>query len=391
MRNVIFMGLTSFLTDTTSKMIYSIMPMFLMSLGASKTQLSLIEGIAESTASLLKAMSGWWSDRIGRNKPFMIIGYAFTAVMSPLFSLAANPLQVLAIRFTERVGKGIRTAPRDSLVAASSSEGTKGRSFGFHKAMDNSGAILGPLLAAALLARLPGQFRTVFLIAGIPAALGLVCLIAFVREARSDRPKLTAKLSLRSFPKRYYFFLAIVFVFTLGNSTDALLLVKASEVGIAQAMVPVVYLLFNGMSVLFAVPAGMLSDKIGRERLIIFGYLLYALVYLGFGITRSPAWVVALFVAYGVYSASTDGVQKALVTDIVDENMRGTGLGLYNFLVGITLLPASLIAGVLYDRVGSGAPFYFGAMMAFAAAALLIVFYFTGGFGKGRENLGKSG
>ena len=166
---------------------------------------------------------------------------------------------------------------------------------------------------------------------------------------------------------------------------------KASEVGIAQAMVPVVYLLFNGMSVLFAVPAGMLSDKIGRERLIIFGYLLYALVYLGFGITRSPAWVVALFVVYGVYSASTDSVQKALVTDIVDENMRGTGLGFYNFLVGITLLPASLIAGVLYDRVGSGAPFYFGAMMAFAAAALLIVFYFTGGFGKGRENLGKSG
>lgn len=173
-RNIFFVGTTSFLTDTATKMIYAIMPLFLMTLGATKTELSLIEGIAESTASVLKALSGWWSDKIGRNKPFMIIGYAFTAILSPLFSVVTSPLQVLMVRFTERVGKGIRTAPRDSLIAASSEDNTKGRSFGFHKAMDNSGAILGPLLAFGILSLFPGDYRKVFIFAAIPGLLGLI-------------------------------------------------------------------------------------------------------------------------------------------------------------------------------------------------------------------------
>lgn len=377
-RNVLFLGLTSFLTDTTSKMIYSIMPMFLMSLGASKTELSLIEGIAESTASLLKALSGWWSDRIGKNKPFMVIGYAFTALLSPLFSLATSPTQVLIVRFAERVGKGIRTAPRDSLVAASSREGAKGRNFGFHKAMDNSGAILGPLMAAGLLALFPGQFRKVMLIAGLPALFGLLSLVLFVKEARNGKAELLGKLSFRSFPRKYYWFLAIVFLFTMGNSTDALLLVKASDVGISDTLIPMMYLVFNSVSVLFSVPAGMLSDKIGRERLIIFGYMLYALVYFGFARTTSTSSLVLLFALYGVYSAATDGIQKALVTDIVDTKVKGTGLGVYNFLVGVTLLPASIIAGLLYDKVSNGAPFYFGSAMAFTAALMMIAFYRKG-------------
>ena len=377
-RNVLFLGLTSFLTDTTSKMIYSIMPMFLMSLGATKTELSLIEGIAESTASLLKALSGWWSDRIGKNKPFMVIGYAFTALLSPLFSLATSPTQVLIVRFAERVGKGIRTAPRDSLVAASSREGAKGRNFGFHKAMDNSGAILGPLMATGLLALFPGQFRKVLLIAGLPAIFGLLSLVLFVKEARNEKAELLGKLSFKSFPRKYYWFLAIVFLFTLGNSTDALLLVKASDVGISDTLIPMVYLVFNSVSVLFSVPAGMLSDKIGRERLIIFGYMLYALVYFGFAATTSASSLVLLFALYGVYSAATDGIQKALVTDIVDTKVKGTGLGVYNLLVGVTLLPASIIAGLLYDKVSSGAPFYFGSAMAFTAALMMIAFYRKG-------------
>ena len=377
-RNVLFLGLTSFLTDTTSKMIYSIMPMFLMSLGASKTELSLIEGIAESTASLLKALSGWWSDRIGKNKPFMVIGYAFTALLSPLFSLATSPTQVLIVRFAERVGKGIRTAPRDSLVAASSREGAKGRNFGFHKAMDNSGAILGPLMAAGLLTLFPGQFRKVMLIAGLPALFGLLSLVLFVKEARNGKAELLGKLSFRSFPRKYYWFLAIVFLFTMGNSTDALLLVKASDVGISDTLIPMMYLVFNSVSVLFSVPAGMLSDKIGRERLIIFGYMLYALVYFGFARTTSTSSLVLLFALYGVYSAATDGIQKALVTDIVDTKVKGTGLGVYNFLVGVTLLPASIIAGLLYDKVSNGAPFYFGSAMAFTAALMMIAFYRKG-------------
>lgn len=246
-RNIFFVGITSFLTDTTTKMIYAIMPLFLMTLGATKTELSLIEGIAESTASVLKALSGWWSDKIGKNKPFMIIGYTFTAILSPLFALVTSPLQVLLIRFTERVGKGIRTAPRDSLVAASSEEDTKGRGFGFHKAMDNSGAILGPLLAFGILGVFPGDYRRVFVFAAIPGLFGLISIIFFVKEAKRDKEEILGKIALKDFSKKYYFFLGVIFLFTLGNSTDALLLVKASDLGIQATYIPIIYLIFNSL------------------------------------------------------------------------------------------------------------------------------------------------
>ncbi|GAB6156013.1 MFS transporter [Desulfosporosinus burensis] len=377
-RNIFFVGLTSFLTDTATKMIYAIMPLFLMTLGATKTELSLIEGIAESTASVLKALSGWWSDKIGKNKPFMIIGYAFTALLSPLFAFVTTPLQVLIVRFTERIGKGIRTAPRDSLVAGSSEENTKGKNFGFHKAMDNSGAILGPLLATGVLLLFPRDYRKVFLLAAIPGLLGLVSIIFFVKEAKRDKTERLGKISLKDFSPRYYAFMVIIFIFTLGNSTDALLLIKASDIGILDSFIPMIYLIFNAVSVLFAIPAGMLSDKIGRERLIIFGYLLYSVIYFGFGRTSSPIVLILLFAFYGLYSAATDGVQKAMVSDLIDKNKRGTGLGLYNSIVGITLLPASVIAGLLYDNVNNQAPFYYGSVMALVATFLMIIFYWSG-------------
>jgi MFS family permease len=376
-RNIFFVGITSFLTDTTTKMIYSIMPLFLMSLGASKTEVSLIEGMAESTASILKALSGWWSDKIGRNKPLMIIGYGFTALLSPIFAFAASPLQVLIIRVTERIGKGIRTAPRDSLVAGSSEDNTKGRNFGFHKAMDNSGAILGPLIAFGILMFFPKDYRMVLLIAGIPGLFGLITIIGFVKEAKRKKQDLLGKISVKDFSKQFYFLLIIVFIFTLGNSTDALLLIKAGDVGISNEFIPMMYLIFNSVSVLLAVPAGVFSDKIGRERLIIFGYVIYALIYFGFGRTSSPVIVILLFAFYGVYSALTDGVQKALVSDLIDKNKRGTGLGIYNCLVGMTLLPASVIAGLLYDHINNRAPFYFGAILAVIAALLMLIFFNT--------------
>ncbi|KJS48346.1 MAG: MFS transporter [Peptococcaceae bacterium BRH_c23] len=377
-RNIFFVGLTSFLTDTATKMIYAIMPLFLMTLGATKTELSLIEGIAESTASVLKALSGWWSDKIGKNKPFMIIGYAFTALLSPLFAFVTTPLQVLIVRFTERIGKGIRTAPRDSLVAGSSEENTKGKNFGFHKAMDNSGAILGPLLATGVLLLFPRDYRKVFLLAAIPGLLGLASIIFFVKEAKRDKTERLGKISLKDFSPRYYAFMVIIFIFTLGNSTDALLLIKASDIGILDSFIPMIYLIFNAVSVLFAIPAGMLSDKIGRERLIIFGYLLYSVIYFGFGRTSSPVVLILLFAFYGLYSAATDGVQKAMVSDLIDKNKSGTGLGLYNSIVGITLLPASVIAGLLYDNVNNQAPFYYGSVMALVATFLMIIFYWSG-------------
>ncbi|WP_446898434.1 MFS transporter [Clostridium sp. LBM24168] len=374
-RNIFFTGITSFLTDTTTKMIYSIMPIFLMSICASKTEVSLIEGIAESTASILKAVSGWWSDKIGKNKPFMVMGYSFTAILSPLFSIVTSPLQVLAIRFSERVGKGIRTAPRDSLVAASSSDSEKGKNFGFHKAMDNSGAILGPLFAFIILSAFPNDYRKVFIFSALPGILGLLTIIFFVKETKKSKDILPENISLKDFSTKYYMFLVIVFIFTLGNSTDALLLVKANDIGIQALFIPLVYLIFNSVSVIFAVPMGVLSDKFGRERLIIFGYLLYSIIYFNFGRTSNKILLILLFALYGIYSAATDGIQKALVSDLIDKNKRGTGLGIYNSLIGITLLPASLIAGILYDKINNSAPFYFGSAMALIAAILMFVFY----------------
>jgi MFS family permease len=376
-RNVFFTGLTSFLTDTSVKMIYSVMPMFLLSIGASKTALSLIEGIAESTASLIKALSGFWSDRIGKNKPFMIIGYGLSTLVIPLYTFVVSPLQVLLLRFVERFGKGIRTAPRDSLIAGSAENGESGRNFGLQKAMDNSGAIVGPLIAFVLLSAVPGSFRLIFLLAGIPSVLGVFVLIFGIREAKKNKSDLFTKFRFSGFSPKYWFFLVIIFIFTLGNSTDALLLVKANEVGVKVAFIPLVYLVMNLVAVLGAIPVGNLSDRIGKERILIVGFLIYSAVYWGFGSVRGVAPVIALFALYGLWSAATDGTQKAFISDLVDKNKKGTGLGIYNALLGITLLPASLIAGILYDRVNSHVPFYFGAATALLSAILMLIFFLT--------------
>lgn len=375
-RNILFTGLTSFLTDTSVKMVYSVMPMFLLSIGASKTSLSLIEGIAESTSALVKTLSGFWSDKIGRNKPFMLIGYGLSALIIPLYSFVVSPFQVLCLRFVERFGKGIRTAPRDSLIAGSVTNGETGRSFGLQKAMDNSGAIAGPLVAFLLLIFFPDNYRLIFILAGIPALLGILVLALGIKEARKADSFLFKKFHFRDFPRKYYLFLGIIFIFTLGNSTDALLMVKANEVGVKVAFIPLVYLVTSLVSVTLAIPLGTLSDKIGKEKIMVAGFLIYAIVYFGFGITGSIVTIVGLFALYGLYSASTDGIQKAFVSDMIDKNKQGTGLGIYNALLGITLLPASLIAGLLYDRVNSHIPFYFGAVTALTSALLMLLFIF---------------
>jgi MFS family permease len=373
-RNILFTGLTSFLTDTSVKMVYSVMPMFLISMGASKTSLALIEGIAESTAALIKTLSGFWSDKIGKNKPFMLIGYGITALVIPLYSFVVSPVQVLYLRFIERFGKGIRTAPRDSLIAGSVVNGETGRSFGLQKAMDNSGAIVGPLIAFVLLLLFPGNYRIIFLLAGIPSVFAIFVIIFGIKEARKNKESLFKKFHFNDFPRKYYLFLVIIFIFTLGNSTDALLMVKANEVGVKVAFIPLVYLVTSIVSVLLAIPIGTLSDKIGKEKILIAGFLIYAIVYFGFGFTGSIVTIVSLFALYGLYSAATDGIQKAFVSDIIDKNKQGTGLGIYNALLGITLLPASIIAGMLYDKVNSIIPFYFGASTAIVSAILMLFF-----------------
>lgn len=373
-KNAFFTGLTSFFTDTSTKMVYSVMPLFLLSIGASKTTISLIEGIAESTASLLKAISGYWSDKIGKNKPFMIIGYGITAIITPLYALARIPIQILFFRFFERIGKGLRAAPRDSLISGSIKKNEAGKTFGFQKAMDNSGAIVGPLIAFLLLSIFPLNYSYIFLLATIPAILGVLTIIIFIKEAKAEKKETTNKISLKLLPKKFYFFLIIIFVFTLGNSADALLLVKTSETGIDKSYIPFVYMIFNTVSVLLAMPIGKLSDRIGREKLIILGFIVYAIVYYFFGRFNSINVFIFLFMLYGFYSALTDGSQKAMISDIVSKDLKGTGFGIYHAVLGITLLPASLIAGLLYDKVNSNAPFYFGSIMALIATILMIIF-----------------
>lgn len=350
------------------------MPMFLLSIGASKTSISLIEGIAESTAALIKTLSGFWSDKIGKNKPFLLIGYGISALIIPLYSLVISPVQVLYLRFIERFGKGVRTAPRDSLIAGSVTNGETGKGFGLQKAMDNSGAIVGPLAAFALLIFFPGNYRLIFLLAGIPSILGIFVIIFGIKEAKKNNESLFKKFHFKDFPRKYYVFLAIIFIFTLGNSTDALLMVKANEVGVKVAFIPLVYLITSIVSVLLAIPLGSLSDRIGKEKILIAGFLIYAVVYFGFGLTSSVSTIAALFALYGLYSAATDGIQKAFVSDIIDKNKQGTGMGIYNALLGITLLPASVIAGYLYDHVNSSIPFYFGAVTAVISAILMLIF-----------------
>lgn len=372
-RNVFFAGVTSFLADTSTKMVYSVMPLFLLSIGASKTSIALIEGIAESTASLFKAFSGHWSDKLGKNKPFMALGYGITALITPLYSLVAAPIHVLLLRFVERIGKGMRAAPRDSLISASVPKQEAGKNFGFHKAMDNSGAIIGPLAAFGLLYFFPSNYSIIFILATIPAALGVLSIVLFIKEAKTTTSTTTA-FKFAHLPKKFYFFLGIIIVFTLGNSADALLLVKTTETGIPKIYIPFMYMIFNVVSVFFAIPIGKISDKIGREKLLLIGYGIYSLVYFFFGKYNNIHVFIVLFMLYGLYSALTDSSHKAFISDIVPKDRKGTGYGLYHAVMGITLLPASIIAGLLYDKVNSQAPFYFGSAMALLASILMVMF-----------------
>lgn len=375
-KNIFYTGLTSFLTDTATKMVYSVMPMFLLSIGASKTSLSLIEGIAESTSALIKSFSGFWSDKIGKNKPFMLLGYGLSAIIMPLYAFVGAPVHVLYLRFVERVGKGLRAAPRDSIIAASAGKDT-GKSFGVQKSMDNMGAILGPVIAFVLLRFFPENYRLIFLLSAIPAFFGVMAIIFGVKDARKEPSQRLKSFKLKDLPGKYYLFLGIIFLFTLGNSTDALLLVKANEVGVKVAFVPLVYLISSVVSVALAVPMGTLSDRAGKGKMLIIGYIIYAIVYFGFGRTSNVGMILGLFALYGLYSSLTDGIQKAFISDMIGKNIKGTGMGIYNTLVGLTLLPASLIAGWLYDNVNSSVPFYFGACTAAGAAILMTILTFS--------------
>ncbi len=370
MFNIILLGIVSLLTDISSEMVYPVLPIYLVSrLGASPAVLGLIEGIAESLASLVKVFSGYFSDKIKSRKPFTIFGY-LSSTLGKFFLYASTGWgYVLFGRIIDRFGKGIRTAPRDALIADSSKEGKMGAAFGLHRVMDTIGAVTGVFLAYFFITRFKGNIRDIFLFSLIPAALGVI-LLFFVKEKKAKKEISTNKLRFnwRGLDKRLKLFLVFTFIFTLGNSSNQFLLLRAQNLGNPLAKVILFYLVYNITYVLISYPAARLSDKIGRKKLLVLGYFFYGLVYLGFAVNTKPEIFWVLFSVYGLYIGFTEGVEKALIADISPINLRATTMGLHATLVGIGLLPASLLAGILWKSLGPQAPFYFGSFMGLIAS-----------------------
>ena len=378
-RNVLVLAAVSLLTDASSEIIYPLLPIFLTTvLGTSAAAVGAIEGAAETTSALLKLASGWWSDRASRRKPLVIAGYALASLARPLVAIAQSAGQVLAIRLTDRVGKGIRGSPRDALIAESVDPAIRGRAFGFHRAADHAGAVIGPLVAFVLLRWEQLPLRTVFLFAALPGVLSVIVLVVGVRETpREARPavatKKTAVPSLdATLGRAFWTFLVSVLLFTLGNSTDAFLILRANQLGVSVALVPILWAALHVVKSAASVPGGALSDRFGRKPLILAGWAVYAAVYIGFGRATESWQAWALFLAYGTFFGLTEGTQAALIADLVGSARRGTAYGWYYLAVGIGALPASVLFGLLWDRVSPRAAFDAGAALAFAAAMVLL-------------------
>jgi MFS family permease len=372
-RNVFVLGLVSLFMDISSEMIYPLTPLFLSNvLHASKTSIGLIEGVAESTASILKVFSGWLSDRLGRRKSIILWGYGISVFSRPILATASSWAGVLAYRFTDRVGKGVRTAPRDAIIADSTDKSILGRAFGFHRAMDTTGAAIGPFIAFLILGALHGSFRSAFWLSMVPGVLALLCIIFFVKDIRSAPVLEAPSLRLHFRDGNFLRFLVVVTVFTLGKTSDVFLILRAQELGISVVAIPLLYLAFNLSSALFSTPAGMVADRIGKKRMILFSYLLFSFIFIGFARATSSLHAWMLFISYGIFMAVNDGVQRAYVGTVIKSEITGTGYGVYHTVVGIAALPASVIGGALWQKFGSQALFYYGAMMSWLSIILFI-------------------
>lgn len=371
---VVIFGFVSFLTDVSSEMIYPLLPRFLTTvLGAGPAFLGVIEGAAESTAAFLKLLSGWWADRVRDRSRFVLIGYALSSCARPLVAVAHHASTVLFVRVTDRIGKGVRSAPRDAMIADSVPPSLRGKAFGFQRSMDNAGAVVGPLLAAVLLATWVSNLRTLFWLAAIPGVCAVLLVAWRVRDVEHRRPlPVEDGRSLRVLPhgvlRRY---LLILLLFTLGNSSDAFLLLRASQLGVAVALLPLLWAVFHVVKTLTAMPFGALSDRIDRRHVIIAGWLLYAVAYLGFGMATTPGQVWGLFALYGVFYGLTEGVERALLTDLAAPRERGAAFGWYHFTIGIGALPASILFGLIWQHASPQAAFLFGASLAGLASLLL--------------------
>lgn len=384
-RNVFALSFVAFLNDASSDIIYPLLPAFLaLSLGATPFAIGLIEGFAESVASILKLFSGYLSDKFDKRKLPVFLGYSLAAVMRPLLAFVTSWPQVLVVRMADRIGKGVRGAPRDALLAASVPPENRGLAFGFNRAADHLGAVVGPVLAFILLSYIAAdpqsptalEYQQVFLYASVPVAIGLFVIVIFVREEKpngDEMDRMPIKFSLSQFDGNYKRLLFVVALFTLSNSTDAFLLLRAEQSGVTPAMLPLLWMVLHFSKVFFSLLGGDLSDKVGRRSLIVTGWLIYAAVYIGFAFVDSAWQAWALFVIYGAYFGMTEGVEKAFVADLVPEEKRGTAYGFYNLFYGITVFPASLLFGLLWNQFGAPAAFTVSASISVISAALLLL------------------
>ena len=388
-RNVWILSITSFLTDVSSEMIFNLLPLFLVNvLGVRTAVVGLIEGLAETTASLIKIGSGALSDYLDNRKTLAVIGYGLSAVAKPLLYFANTWGWVLGVRFTDRVGKGIRSSPRDALLAASTPADRRGLAFGLHRAADTAGAFTGLLIAALVVwvtqaaasTLTRSTFQIVTLISIVPAFLGVLVLAFGAREVISAQsPKTDRQFKFSGLDRRFWAFLGVVVIFTLGNSADAFIILRAQERGLNVKQVLGMLLTFNAVYTLIASPAGALSDRIGRRAVLISGWLVYGLIYLGFAYADTGAQIWLFYGVYGLYYALTEGTSRAFVADLVPQEQRGTAYGYFNAGIGLAALPASLIAGILWQGLGSWAgfgpavPFYFGASLAILSVFLFVI------------------
>ena len=376
-RPVRLLGWASLFTDAATEMIYPLLPVYLSRvLGASATSLGIIEGVAEGVNSLLKMASGWVSDRRRERRPIVILGYALSSLSRPLIALSSSWPQVLAIRALDRTGKGIRGAPRDAMLAAHAEASSRGRIFGFHRAMDHTGAVVGPIIATIFLAFFPGQYRWLFALTAIPGALAVATLFRVEeqpierseRHERSERSERSERI-----PRELYALLGIILLFSLGSSADAFLLLRLADAMGSATFLPLLWAAHHVVKASLSTWGGGLSDRLGRRYVIVIGWVIYSLVYLGFALVTNAVAFVALFLIYGVHFALAEGAEKALVADLTPAHQQGTSFGLYYGVLGVGMLIASIAFGVVYDRVSPAAAFIMGAALSATAAVLLLV------------------
>jgi len=379
MRNIFFIGLISFFTDISTEMVYLLIPLFLVSsFGATPALIGVIEGIAESLASLLKVFSGYLTDRFQKKKLLAFTGYTAGLVYKLALIFAASWLGILAARIIDRVGKGIRTAPRDVLVSESADKNSMGKAFGLHKALDKFGAALGILITFFVIRSFGDDvdYTHLFALSIIPAALGLI-MFAFVKEKKEARPEKKQEAFWKNIHKidsQLKLYLCAAFIFTLGHSSNAFLILRAKYIGFDYAAIILLFFVFNVIASVFSMPLGKLSDKIGRKNLLVPGYITFTLCFLGFAFADSKLVMGAVFALYGIHTAMITGVERAFVAEISPPELKGTMLGLHSTVVGIALLPASVIAGLLWTSFGAAVPFVFGAGLSLIAAIILFVF-----------------